>query len=37
MVRQQYPKIDDYLMANGVGGQAGVNDGTKILGSRPIN
>jgi hypothetical protein len=33
MVRQQYPKIDDYLTANGVGGQAG--DGLKFLGSRP--
>jgi hypothetical protein len=35
MVRQQYPKIDDYLMAMGVGGQAGANDGLKFIGSRP--
>ena len=35
MVRQQYPKIEDYLMANGVGGQAGGGTGLKFLGSRP--
>ena len=35
MVRQQYPKIEDYLMAMGVGGQAGANDGLKFIGSRP--
>jgi hypothetical protein len=35
MVRQQYPKIEDYLMANGVGGQSGGGTGLKFLGSRP--
>jgi hypothetical protein len=30
-----YPTVQDYLLANGVGGQDGVSDGTKVLGSRP--
>ena len=34
-LKQSYPTVQDYLLANGVGGQDGASDGTKILGSRP--
>ena len=32
---KQYPTVEAYLLANGVGGQGGTNDGTTVLGSRP--
>ena len=32
---KQYPTVEAYLLANGVGGQGGINDGSKVLGSRP--
>jgi hypothetical protein len=35
LLKKDYPTIEDYLAANGVGGQAGANDGTRVLGSRP--
>jgi hypothetical protein len=34
-LKASYPTVQDYLLANGVGGQDGVSDGTKVLGSRP--
>jgi hypothetical protein len=34
-LKQSYPTVQDYLLANGVGGQDGVSDGSKVLSSRP--
>jgi hypothetical protein len=31
----KYPTVEAYLLANGVGGQGGTGDGTRVLGSRP--
>jgi hypothetical protein len=35
LLKKDYPTVEAYLLANGVGGQGGTNDGTTVLGSRP--
>lgn len=35
LLKKDYPTVEDYLAANGVGGKAGASDGSRVLGSRP--
>jgi hypothetical protein len=35
LLKKDYPTIEDYLAANGVGGQTGANQQFKVIGSRP--
>jgi hypothetical protein len=35
LLKKDYPTIEDYLAANGVGGQTGANQQLKVIGSRP--
>jgi hypothetical protein len=35
LLKKDYPTIEDYLAANGVGGKTGANQQLKVIGSRP--
>jgi hypothetical protein len=35
LLKKDYPTVEDYLAANGVGGQSGANQQLKVIGSRP--